>query len=208
MTEEEKLEQIREKALQLGFKTAKLIPADQVVVENRVALKCRVGCDDYGRKMTCPPYVPSVDAFRAMLREYHWALLVKFQSQAHLTGKVARGLLRCEYDPTIDPADKEKATQFWSVWKSQKKDILLVVLELEKTAFNLGFTFALGFTSGSCGLCQTCHPQQGICAHPTIARLPEHAVGINMKQTMANAGLPLAFPFNKTPEPTSLLLID
>jgi predicted metal-binding protein len=39
MTEEEKLEQIREKALQLGVKTTKLIPADQVVVENRVALK-------------------------------------------------------------------------------------------------------------------------------------------------------------------------
>jgi predicted metal-binding protein len=208
MQESEMLEQIRKKALELGAAQAKLIPAKEIVVENRVVLKCRLGCDEYGRKLTCPPYTIAVEEFRKMLSEYRWALLLKFRSQASASPGVATSLLRTEYDPGVCAEQKTEAARFWAVWKGQKREILLAVLELERTAFNLGCTLALGFTSGSCGLCEKCNTAAGICLHPTMARLPEHAVGINMKATLAKAGMPLSFPFQEHPEPTGLLLID
>jgi len=42
-------------AKKLGVKEAKIIPAAEVFVENRVPLKCRAGCIGYGKKLTCPP---------------------------------------------------------------------------------------------------------------------------------------------------------
>ena len=66
----------------LGAADAKVIPASDVIVENRVPLKCRAGCIGYGKKLTCPPYVPTPDEFRKILAEYRYALLVKFISPA------------------------------------------------------------------------------------------------------------------------------
>jgi len=60
----DELDFLRTLALKLGATEARVIPADDIVVENRVVLKCRVGCDDYGKKLTCPPFTPRVDEFR------------------------------------------------------------------------------------------------------------------------------------------------
>ena len=199
---------LRTLALNLGATEARVIPAGAVVVENRVVLKCRIGCDDYGKKLTCPPFVPKVDEFRKMLKDYKYALIVKFKSPAEADKDVSRNLLRSQYDSTISRDLREKASKFWSDWKNDKKRILLAALELEKAAFNKGYTFAVGFTSGSCGLCEKCNVEAGICLHPTMARCPEHAVGVNMKKTAEKAGMPISFPIKGKPEPTALLLID
>ena len=199
---------LRTLALNLGATEARVIPAGAVVVENRVVLKCRVGCDDYGKKLTCPPFVPKVDEFRKMLKDYKYALIVKFKSPAEADKDVSRSLLRSQFDFNMSRDLREKASKFWSDWKNDKKRILLAVLELEKAAFNKGYTFAVGFTSGSCGLCEKCNVEAGICLHPTMARCPEHAVGVNMKKTAEKAGMPISFPIKGKPEPTALLLID
>ena len=81
------------------------------------------------------------------------------------------------------------------------------MLELEKAAFNEGYTFAVAFVNGSCRLCEKCNLENGICLHPNMARIPEHAVGINMKKT-TEAGMALKFPIKGNPEPMALLLID
>jgi predicted metal-binding protein len=143
-----------------------------------------------------------------MLEDYKHALIMKFKSPAEADEEVSRSLLRSQYDPTIGKDLKEKAAKFWSDWKGDKERILLAVLELEKAAFNKGYTFAVGFTSGSCGLCEKCSVQAGVCLHPTMARCPEHAVGVNMKKTTRKAGMPITFPIKGRPEPTALLLID
>jgi predicted metal-binding protein len=195
-------------ALNLGATEARVISAEEIVVENRVVLKCRFGCDDYGKRLTCPPFTPKVDEFRRMLKDYRHAMIVKFKSPAKADKDTSRSLLRSQYDSTMNRGLREKASRFWSDWKNDKKRILLAVLELEKAAFNRGYTFAVGFTSGSCGLCEKCNVQAGICLHPTMARCPEHAVGVNMKKTAEKAGIPLAFPIKGKPEPTALLLID
>jgi len=208
MSEIDRFDFLRVLALDLGAVKAKVISASEIVVKNRVVLKCKVGCDDYGKKLTCPPFTPTVDEFREMLKEYRYALLIKFKSQAIVDEDVAKSFLRCQYDPTVSKELREKALKFLSAWKKDKKRILLAVLELEKTAFNKGYTFAVGFTSGSCGLCEKCNVEMGNCIHPTMARYSEHAVGVNMKKTAEKAGMPITFPIKGRPEPTALLLID
>jgi predicted metal-binding protein len=41
-----------------------------------------------------------------------------------------------------------------------------------------------------------------------MARYSEDAVGVNVKKTAKNAGIPVTFPFEKSPESFALLLID
>ena len=63
----EKFNFLIEKARELEAIDAKIIPTENVFVEKRVVLKCR-GCIGYGKKLTCPPYVPNVDEFREILQ--------------------------------------------------------------------------------------------------------------------------------------------
>jgi predicted metal-binding protein len=49
---------------------------------------------------------------------------------------------------------------------------------------------------------------EATCTHPTMARYPEHALGVNVKKTLKNAGMSIKFPFEKHPEGVGMLLID
>ncbi|MDD1729085.1 MAG: DUF2284 domain-containing protein, partial [Methanospirillum sp.] len=102
----------------------------------------------------------------------------------------------------------EKAGAFMQEYMDGNTDRMETMLKLEKTAFNAGYTFALALVNGSCRLCKTCNIKEGICLHPTRARIPEHAVGINMKKTAELAGMPIQFPVSGYAEPMALLLVD
>jgi len=78
--EPEKFGFLADKAREAGAADARIIPADMIVVEERVRLKCRSGCPSCGKYLTCPPHAPDVEEFRKYLRDYHSALLVKFKS--------------------------------------------------------------------------------------------------------------------------------
>ena len=196
-------------ALDSGAIEVKIIPAENVVVEDRVVLKCISGCPSYKKKLNCPPYAPTVDEFRKMLKDYRFAMLVKFKSNAEIKNEeVARSLLRCQYDEEIPTPLKEEATKFMDDWKKNNRKFNQIVLEIEKTAFNKGFTFAVGFSIGSCSLCEKCSIENKVCIYPSMIRFPEHAVGVNMKRTVQEAGMTISFPFEKIPDPVALLLID
>lgn len=197
-----------EKARSLGAAEAKVILTSDIVVENRVALKCRTGCIGYGKKLTCPPYVPTPDEFRKILSEYTYALLVGFISPAHADEDVICSIYRYWLDPNAPADKKEKATQFWADHFNGTGTFAPIMLELERTAFNAGNTLALALINGSCRLCKTCNIKEGICIHPTQARIPEHALGINMVKTAEKAGMPIKFPVQGHPELKALLLID
>ena len=48
-----------------GASAAVLANIADIVVDERVRLKCRVPvCDSYNKNLMCPPYVPSVAEFR------------------------------------------------------------------------------------------------------------------------------------------------
>ncbi len=204
----QKLQYLVDTARSLGAADAKVIPASDVVVENRVALKCRAGCISYGKKLTCPPHVPTPDEFRRILSEYTYALLVKFLSPAEAEEDVICSIYRYWLDPKAPDKKKEKATQFWKDHFNGTGSFAPMMLELERTAFNAGNTFALALVNGSCRLCETCNVSGGLCIHPTQARIPEHAVGVNMIKTAEKAGMPIRFPVQGHPELMALLLID
>lgn len=195
-------------ALELGASDARVISAGMIYVENRVILKCKSGCITYGTRLTCPPYVPTPDEFRKILAEYHYALLVQFTSTANTKPEVICSLYKNLLDKDANPQEKIAAASFMDAYVQGNTERLDVMLELEKIAFNSGFTFAIALVNGSCRLCDTCNLKTGRCLHPTRARIPEHAVGINMKKTAEQAGMPIKFPVVGNPHPMAILLID
>ncbi len=199
---------LKRMALEKGAVRAEVIPASEIVVENRVVLKCKAGCPQYGKKLMCPPYAPTVDEFREMLKEYRYALLAKFETKAEADSETARNYLRFQFDPEATEEQKEKISKFISDYNKDRKRIHSTVLELEKAAFNQGYPLAMGFTVISCFLCEKCDVKSGLCIYPTMARYPEHAVGVNVRKTAEKAGMTIRFPFVRKPEPTVLLLID
>jgi predicted metal-binding protein len=204
----EKFDFLRKLALDLGAADAKVIPADKVVVEDRVVLKCKVGCTNYGKTLACPPYTPTAEEFRKIVSEYSYALFMKFKSEAEGDRELAKYLSKAENDPAIPPEVREKVQKFWAAWKGDKKKLLSAVVDLEKAAMSKGYPLAIGFVSGSCQLCEKCNVKTGICVNPTMRRYSEEAVGVNVKKTAKNAGIQMTFPFEKNPESFALLLID
>jgi predicted metal-binding protein len=168
-------EDLRRFAVDLGAVDAKIISTNDVVVENRVVLKCKYGCSEYGRNWSCPPYVPSVEEFRSILKEYEYAMIVVFQSSAELN-------------------DLEN---FYKVWNEEKRKAHEAILKLEKYAFNKGFTFALGMIPGSCKLCSKCDVTKP-CIHPEMLRFSPESVGVNLIKTLENAKISLKFPIDKS----------
>ena len=196
-----------EEAKKLGALEAKIVSPNKVVVEDRVLLKCKAGCDSYGRKFVCPPFTPTPDEFRKMLKEYESVLIVKFPADAEAEEDVGRNLLKNLLAPGTLPNLRDQTKKFWDVWSGDKRRILLAMLELEKAAFNRGYTLAFALTAGSCALCEKCNIE-GSCTHPTMARYSEHGLGVNVKKTLKNVGMSVKFPFEKHPEGLGMLLID
>ena len=204
----EKYQFLAKLALQKGAADAKIIPANKIVVEDRVVLKCKVGCNHYGKTLACPPYTPSAEEFRKIVSEYKYAMFMKFKSKATAEPGVLSKLMAAETDPAASKEIKEKAAKFWADWKADKKEMLQTVVDLERAAMKGGFSLALSFVSGHCQLCEKCNTETRVCAHPNLARWSEDAVGVNVKKTAANAGIEVTFPFAVSPESSALLLID
>ncbi len=199
---------LEEYARKLGAVEAKVVPASCIVVEDRVVWKCRIGCRAYGKRLVCPPFTPSADEFRRGIRDYRYALLLKFESPAEAEQEVIDSVTRCEVDPAMPKEMKEKSKKFWAAWNGDRKRILLAVLELERAVFNKGYPLALGFGVGTCCLCEKCTLKVGECTFPTMARFNEHAVGINVIKTYKSAGIPFGFPVKGRAFATSMVLID
>jgi predicted metal-binding protein len=201
------LDYLKDLAMKLGASEVKIVPAREIVVESRVVLKCRIGCKDYGKTLMCPPNSPSVDEFRKVLREYNYVLILKFKSKANAPPEVAKLLNKDENDPKLTSEMRKKVRAFWAFWKQEKLYLLKMILDLEKAAMNKGYTMALGFTTGSCLICDKCNIEQKLCIHPTEARYSAQSVGVNIKQTLENAGIPILFPFKDAPEIFGMVLI-
>jgi predicted metal-binding protein len=207
-SDDEKYQFLVKLALDSGAADAKIIPAAKVVVEDRVVLKCKIGCNNYGKTLACPPFTPSAEEFRKIVSEYSYAMFMKFRSKAQAEPAVYKHLSAAETDPAVSKEVKEKVAKFWADWKDDKKKMLQSVVDLEKAAMNNGCSLAISFVSGTCQLCEKCNTETRICVHPNLARWSEDAVGVNVMKTAANAGIEVIFPFTKNPESFALLLID
>lgn len=207
-SELEKFRFLADKAKEAGAADARIIPADGIVVEDRVGLKCRSGCPSYGKYLTCPPHALAIEEFRNSLRDYHVALLVKFKSPAYLDASIRNCIISSLFDPGAEPAKKEKALAFMKELSGNSRTIHRIMLDLEKAAFNAGYPFAVTTICGACGLCETCNVATGICNRPTMKRFSPEGLGINVVKTAADAGMPIRFPAPEHPERIAILLID
>ncbi len=206
-SEHTKLDTLRKRALELGATDAKVIPASKIVIEDRVVLKCKVGCTSYGKTLMCPPFTPSAEEFRKIVAEYRYALFMKFTSKAEAETELQK-VLSAQNANELDKEDKEKLDKFWASWKKDKADMLAAIIKLEKEAMRGGYALAVSFVSGACQVCDKCQTESRVCIHPELTRISEDAVGVNVKKTAANAGIKFVFPFVKNPESFALLLID
>ena len=179
-------------ALEMGYSEVKVISADKVVVEDRVRLKCMVGCPHYGQGLRCPPYTPSIDEFRKMMGDYSFAMVVKIKPQKIPDEVIAKYKLgdaekkRVKLRDQYENADK-MSSNVWSDFARYYKESLMDLLDLESAAFSLGYTFAIVFFAGRCMLCEKCNAKEGICRNPMISRFSAVAMGINLLKTPKNA---------------------
>jgi predicted metal-binding protein len=172
------LERYRQIALDLGASAAAIIPASDVVIDERVRLKCSVPrCLRAGETPNCPPYAPDLDLVRQAVNRYSWAVLIK-----------------CDVGPIEDYAPAKGKT------KAEKRRVLSyhqqsgeVVTALEREAYKSGYHLAMGFGGGSCKdylckgvMCQ--YLDSGRCRFPHRARPAMEAVGIDVLDLVNKAG--------------------
>ncbi|BDZ67010.1 hypothetical protein GCM10025860_04580 [Methanobacterium ferruginis] len=127
--------------LDLGAASTKIISADQIVVEDRVRLKCMV-CPFYGKNLKCPPYTPSIAEFRNILNDYSTAMVVKFKTpeiSEETSKETSKYLLKKKNKVRIENQDIYNAlSSVWPDISANYKKMLNLLLELEKSAFNKG----------------------------------------------------------------------
>ncbi|WP_424354399.1 DUF2284 domain-containing protein [Methanobacterium sp. MBAC-LM] len=213
MEKMDKCKDLEKMVLEKGYPEAKVIPADKVVVEDRVRLKCMVGCPHYGQGLRCPPYTPDIDEFRKMLNDYKFAMVIKIKPQKIPEEVMAKyklennGIEHVKLRDQYKDADKTSSS-VWSDFAGYYKESLMDLLDLESVAFSLGYTFATVFFAGRCMLCEKCNVKEGICRNPIISRFSAEAMGINLLKTAKNAGIDLKFDLDSTPTPMAILLVD
>jgi predicted metal-binding protein len=167
-----------------GVTDAMTINAADIVVDERVRLKCQVPrCDSYGQNLMCPPYVPSVEDFRCQLSLFSKALLIKISADI---GNACTGA----YEPANRLHDAVNGG--------------------EKKAFDAGYRFATGLIGGCCRLCDECVITEGSskCRFPFKARPSMEAMGIDVIATSERAGWAVTFPVNDKVTWTGLILIE
>ncbi len=204
-------------ALKLGCKKAKIIPREDIILENRVQFKC-ISCPYYGKKLRCPPYAPATDKFREILNEYKFAMVMNLKHpdmsnelKNELIKKYGLDNQRKErlYDQFQD-MDK-KSAMIWNDFSDYYKNMLMILLEIERKAFSQGYVFATAFFAGHCQLCEKCNIENEECTHPMTSRFSAEAMGINLLKTAQNAGMELKFSIGENIEDLNtfaIILID
>lgn len=161
-------------ALDLGAEQAKVVSAADIVVDDRVQLKCQIPrCFGYGACAHCPPNTLKPSELRAHLANYQWAVL--------FTKNVA---------PSVIVRDRATIKERVDVYQEVSK----IVTEVESKAFYDGHYHAFGFGAGSCrhtfcGQQPDCQALTGKkCRFALLARPSMEAVGIDVFQMVARAG--------------------
>ncbi|MGA2574066.1 MAG: DUF2284 domain-containing protein [Candidatus Methanomethylicaceae archaeon] len=206
------------KAKKLGATSAIIVPAKDIVVEDRTVLKCIFGCNGWGSRV-CPPYVPTVDEFREMLREYRWALLVDWKSDNIIAKEISENFVEYGSRPPSDPEAKKAFKKVQAmVLRERKERIQPGSLELEKLAWKLGYNIALATFPGMCAWCANedysfvncAKDSKEGCHHPAVRRPCMMGVGIRLDKTLEKLKLGLVkFPLDgEVPKQYTLILIE
>ncbi len=168
-------EELEKYSLELGASAARVFDVTDIVVDERVRLKCEVPfCPDFGTCLVCPPNTLTVDEFRNILTKYHKALLIQGKVEF---AKSADGGTK-QFDISPDIARLELKLHKW-------------VNKIESKAMSMGAYFATGFKASKCRLCEKCVGigDPGGCRHPYLARPSVEGVGVDVIATAERVGL-------------------
>ncbi|MCL2862694.1 MAG: DUF2284 domain-containing protein [Methanimicrococcus sp.] len=178
-------------AKEAGAAEALYIDTNDVVVDDRVRLKCLVPlCRHYG-DLVCPPNVPEPEEFRKYLKLYRFGLLVS-----------------TEYENPPKPKSLIDSEEISKEIRKKSVDLSDILLKLEGISLQKGYRFAAGFTGGSCRYCDNCVKTGGECKTPYRARPSMEAVGVDVVETLRNADMELEFPVGDKVQWWGLLLVD
>jgi len=196
------MEKLVKSAIKAGASNAKLIDVKDIVVDERVRLKCSVPrCYGYGNCLVCPPHTMSVKEFKEILKRYGKALIVQIESDLN-------SLDKSEVSGISDPKVYKEQLDLHRPIRMKFNDLMD---NMEKEAFKLGFPYAASFGAGRCDLCgeDVCPGiQDGICRHPFRARPAMEGMGIDVQKTAGNAGLSVELSSKTSVKYTGLMLID
>ncbi len=146
-----------------GFTDYRWFNPRDIVVGEWVRMKCRFGCDEYGRTATCPPNTPSVVECERFFREYRQAAVFHFEK------RVAR----------------PEGRHAWS------RKINLTLLKLERDVFLAGYHKAFLLFMDSCTLCGDCPGKRSACKKPHLARPGADALAMDVFTTVRKLGYPI-----------------
>ena len=200
MSENESLAEMESIALEAGATNARIIHVEDVVIDERVRLKCFVPrCIGYGRYLMCPPHTMSVDEFKEILKHYRDAVIIQVEAEQD------------SLDKSGDLTDIEFFDEQMRTLRDSRLKLNDVIDEVERQAFKKGYPYAAGFSSGRCELWggEECPGiSDGICKHPFRARPAMEAVGIDVTRTAEKVGLSLELSSASRVKFTGLVLID
>ena len=169
------LEEYRKLALNLGATDARIITAAQVIVDERVILKCsNPRCPSYGTNANCPPYAPAPDLVRKAVDKYHHAIFIYMKV------------------PSVSFAGPEVLK--FNKGKEYHLKVNKIVSTIEAKAFYDGYYLAMGYGTGPClsyfcgnGKCAALEPG-GICRFPLKSRPSMEASGMDVFKMSARMG--------------------
>lgn len=190
-TDKENIIVLIQTALEAGATEALFIGAENIIVDDRVRLKCFVPlCRHYG-DLVCPPNVPTPDEFRKYLSLYRFGIMLSTQ-----------------YVNPPKPASLVDSKDVSREIRKKSVDLSDILLKLEAVSLQKGYRFAAGFTGGSCFYCEECVKTGGECKTPYKARPSMEAVGVDVVATLGNIDMNLEFPVSDKVKWWGMLLVD
>ncbi len=163
----EDLTKFCEVARKLGTSDAKIISTDDIVINDRTRLKCQYGCPFYAHSLTCPPFSPTPEQTRKIVKEYNYALLFTMR----FSSEVPEGVFQGGIHSIKNMVNLQKTAA-----------------ELERQILLSGYQSAFAMACGRCLLCDECVLQPGKCKNPSIARPAMESMGIDVAATIEKAG--------------------
>lgn len=210
-------DRFEEKAKELGAARVMIVPVKDIVVERRTVLKCIFGCNGWGSRV-CPPYIPTVDEFKGMLKDYQWALLVDWKSENYISKEISENFIRYGLSAPENPETEKMYRRIKrTVTKERRERIQPGSLELEKLAWTMGYGTALTTFPGMCAWCANadysvvnCAKDKSECHHQALRRPCLMGLGIRLDKTLEKLNIePIRFPIEDgIPKQYTLLLIE
>lgn len=207
------LEVLCQRIKELGARPV-VLPALDVIVDERVAFKCLVPrCVFFGFNLMCPPNIMPVGQFKKILQKYHVAILIQINIDSACPPPETCGDLSLAWED-MNRENKVPTCNdgiYRDNLKRAQARLYGILEEMESLCVKQDYLFAAGLAAGGCSLCDECVGVQSghKCPHPFRARPSMEGLGIDVVTTAKKAGLKLDFSSdNKTRSWLGLLLVD